>query len=319
MSMLPALIPPITEGALVIPPVGRSRDYILEAESASTRRAYASDLRTFKAWCALRDLCAMPATGTTVADFLAEGADAGKAASTLGRRMAAIRYAHRLAGLETPTRLEEVCKTMRGIRRKIDCTPKRKRAATDDVVLKMVSTCDGSLIGLRDRALLALGFAGAFRRSELVALQVADLEPEKSGLMVTIRRSKTDQEGLGQRIGILAGRTIKPAASVQTWLAAAGITEGPIFRAVLRGNVLGGPLSGEAVARIVKKRATAAGLDPKPFAGHSLRAGFLTSAARTGATIFKMQAVSRHRSLEVMSGYVREVEHFTNHAGEPFL
>jgi site-specific recombinase XerD len=177
-----------------------------------------------------------------------------------------------------------------------------------------------TLAGKRDRALLTLGFAAALRRSELVALNVEDIEETAEGLRVTIRRSKTDQAGAGYVIAVPAGLRLRPAEALRTWIAAAGIAIGSLFRSVNKaGRISVEGLTGRTVADLVKRYAGAAGFDAAEFSGHSLRAGFLTSAANAGATVFKMQAVSRHKSIEVLSGYVRDAEAFKNHAGSAFL
>jgi site-specific recombinase XerD len=176
------------------------------------------------------------------------------------------------------------------------------------------------LISLRDRALLLMGFAAALRRSELVALDAGDIETCDEGIRLHIRRSKTDVEGVGATIAIPTGHRLRPVQAIREWLQAARITEGAIFRPVGKGGRLAlTRLSDRAVALIVKSRAEAAGLDPAQFSGHSLRAGFITSAAACGASVFKMQAVSRHKTLDVLSGYVRDAEAFKDHAGSPFL
>jgi integrase len=168
--------------------------------------------------------------------------------------------------------------------------------------------------------LLLLGFAGAFRRSELVALDVADVEEMSEGLRVNIRGGKTDQERAGTTIAIVRGSVACPVAAVKEWLVAAGITEGAIFRRVNKGgNVLPDRLTAQSVSLIVKARAKRAGLDPRSFAGHSLRSGFLTSAARRGASVFKMMDISRHRSVDTLRGYVRDAELFRDHAGSGLL
>jgi integrase len=188
------------------------------------------------------------------------------------------------------------------------------------IMADMIAHCPDTLRGRRDRALLLLGFAGAFRRSELAMLTIADLLEEETGLRVTVRHSKTDQEGKGQVVAILRGTRLKPVDAVMTWLDAARITEGPLFRAVDRhGNVLRVPLSTRSIAGIVKKYARRIGLDSDQFSAHSLRAGFITSAAKTGAGIFKIMDVSRHRSVETVRGYVRDAELFKDHAGQAFL
>lgn len=140
------------------------------------------------------------------------------------------------------------------------------------------------------------------------------------GYRVTIRRSKTDQTGAGQVILIPRGYRLRPVAAVQGWLQAGGITEGLIFRQVHRGGAVRvAGLSGSAVAEIGKQRAEQAGLDPAEFSGHSLRSSFLTSAAELGGSAFKMMAVSRHRSMDTLSGYVRSADLFKEPAGAAFL
>ena len=184
----------------------------------------------------------------------------------------------------------------------------------------MVALCPANMIGRRDRALLCLGFAGAFRRSELCALEVADLTEVPGGLRILIRRSKGDQEGQGQEVAIPRGYKLRPVEAVQTWLAAAEISSGPVFRAVTRGGrVSDAALADDSAARIVKRYAQRVGLDPASYGGHSLRSGFLTSAAESGASIWKLSEVSRHKSLDTLRGYVRRVDLFKEHAGAAFL
>jgi integrase len=256
----------------------------------------------------------------TVAAFIAAEAERGTKASTIGRRMAAIRYAHKLGGRPIPTDDERVRATARGIRRTIGTAPTKKAPATNDRLLAMVAIQDSTRASLRDRALLLLGFAGAFRRSELVALDVADIVETTEGLRVTIRHSKTDQEGSGATIAIVRGSVACPVAALKEWLAAAAITEGPLFRRVNKGDrVLPDRLTAQSVALIVKARAKRIGLKPEDFSGHSLRAGFLTSAAKRGASVFKMMDVSRHRNIDTLRGYVRDGELFRDHAGAGLL
>ena len=294
--------------------------FAMQEKSEGTRRAYRSDFRIFRTWCAERGLEALPATAATVARFLSAQATGGLKASTIGRRAAAIGYAHRLADHEPPTSAEAVKACVRGIRRSIGTAPVRKTAATAGLVQEMLAHCPDTLAGLRDRALLALGFAGAFRRSELVALQVADLLEAPDGFRVVIRRSKTDQDGAGQEIAIPRGYRLRPVEAVQVWLAAAEINDGPVFRPVLKGGRLQPEaLSAHSVAQIVKHYADLAGLDPTSFAGHSLRSGFLTSAAEAGASVLKMVEVSRHKSVDMLTTYVRRADLFREHAGSKFL
>jgi integrase len=173
---------------------------------------------------------------------------------------------------------------------------------------------------LRDRALLLVGFGGALRRSELVALDVADIQEAETGLLVTIRGSKTDQERAGATIAIARGDVACPAKALREWLDAAGVESGPIFRPIDKGGtVRASRLTDRSVANIVKAYAERAGFDASTFSGHSLRAGFLTSAAGKGASIFKMMDVSRHKSVDTLRGYVRDAELFKDHAGAGLL
>jgi site-specific recombinase XerD len=294
--------------------------YAKADKAEATRRAYVGDYAAFGAWCSDRGVASLPATAETVAAFLAFEAGRGVKPSTISRRVAAILYAHKLAGHESPTGSEVVKATMRGIRRSVGTAATRKAPATADKVCAMAANMPNGLIGLRDRALLLLGFAGAFRRSELVALNVADIQECEAGLRVYIGKSKTDQEGRGVTIAIAPGAVACPMKAVKAWLEGAAVTDGPVFRSIAKGErVSAGRLSDKSVADIVKRHASRLGLDPATFGGHSLRAGFLTSAAAKGASVFKMMDVSRHKSVDTLRGYVRGAEMFRDHAGTGLL
>jgi integrase len=278
--------------------------YMAAEKALATRAAY---WRDFAAWCLSRGDTALPAhQGIVVAAYLSSLADSGRKASTIGRRAAAIGYHHKMAGHEPPTNQEGVRAVLRGIRRTIGAAREGKAPATADVLKQMLALCPDTLTGKRDRA--------------LVALEVADLVETPDGLRILIRRSKGDQEGQGAEVAILRGCRLRPVEAVQSWLAAAGIFFGPVFRPVLKGQRLQAvPLSAFSAAQIVKTYAERAGLDPVQFAGHSLRSGFLTSAAESGASVFKMMEVSRHRSVDTLRGYVRRADLFHEHAGAAFL
>lgn len=297
----------------------RAVDLARQEKAPATRRAYGSDFRIFEAWCAGRGITALPATPETVAAFLASEVERGIKPSTIGRRVAAIRYAHRLACYSVPTDDERVKATVRGIRRSLGTAPRKKTPATAERVIAMTLATGDGVKALRDRALLLLGFAGAFRRSELVALDCKDIEETEAGLKITIRKSKTDQEGQGATIAIVPGSVACPVAALKSWRDAASITAGPVFRSVRKGGKVGVRLSAQSVADIVKAAAGSLGLDPAVFAGHSLRSGFLTSAAKRGASLFKMMDQSRHRSVDTLRGYVRDAEIFKDHAGAGLL
>jgi site-specific recombinase XerD len=321
MNALPALAAFANALPALLVDVELAQDFARSEKAPATRRAYRSDFRAFSTWCQARGLAALPAAPETVAAFLAASAAAGLRPSTIGRRVAAIRYAHKLAGHDDPpTNSETVKATVRGIRRTLGAAPVRKAPATADKVVAMVTVGRTDLKGVRDRALLLLGFAGAFRRSELVALDIADLEFCDGGLRVRIRRSKTDQEGVGVTIAIVAGSIACPVRAVRDWIQAAGLLEGPLFRPVRKGGHVGSTrLSDRTVATVVKAGARRVGLNAADYSGHSLRSGFLTSAATRGASIFKMMDVSRHRSMDTLRGYVRDADLFRDHAGAGLL
>ena len=182
----------------------------------------------------------------------------------------------------------------------------------------MLRTIDGDkLADVRDRALVAFDMASALRRSELVALTVADLERVPDGLRVWVVRSKTDREGRSVVIAVPDGRRLNPVAHLDAWLARAGIGEGLVFRSLVNGRV-GSALTDQSVSLVVKRRAKAAGYAASDFAAHSLRAGFLTSAA-AGASIWKIREVSRHKSVQGLSDYVRNSDVLKYYAGKDFL
>jgi integrase len=240
--------------------------------------------------------------------------------STIGRRVAAIRYAHKLAGLPLPTDDERVRATMRGIRRSLGTARAKKTPATVERIIAMAPLAGERLANIRDRALLLFGFASAMRRSELAALNFEDIEETSDGLRVMIRRSKTDQEGHGDVIAIPLGAIACPVAALKAWLEAGVITEGPVFRPIAKGQrISDARLTDRSIANIVKAHAARVGLDAAAFAGHSLRSGFLTSAAARGASIFKMADQSRHKSMDTLRGYVRDAEIFKDHAGKGLL
>jgi site-specific recombinase XerD len=322
MPTLPALVIDRVEPLPALPTADtdRAAAFARQDKAPATRKAYRSDFAGFQVWCTTRGVDALPAIPETVAAYLASEAEAGRKPSTINRRCAAIRYAHKLAGHEPPTNSEAVKATLRGIRRTIGAAPARKAPVLAETARAMAFVVPNGLKGLRDRALLLLGFSGAFRRSELVALDVADLEETEDGYRVTIRRSKTDQEGHGVTVAVVRGGTCCPVKAVKGWLAAAGITEGPIFRPVAKGGKVGDRrLAAKSVCDITKAYAGRVGLDGAAYGAHSLRSGFLTSAARRGASVFKMRDVSRHKSIDVLQAYVRDADLFRDHAGAGLL
>ncbi|WP_420497434.1 site-specific integrase [Parafrankia sp. FMc2] len=283
-------------------------------KAPSTWRAYDADWRHFHAWCAQEGLGDLPASAVTVAGYIAALADAGYAPSTIRRRLAAISVAHQLAHAVNPTGAAEVSAVWNGIRRSRGVAPSRKAALDTSLLSRVVAGLDDAVLAdVRDRALLLVGFAGCLRRSELVGLNTADLVETDDGLVVTVRRSKTDQEAAGAQVGLSYGsyRPTCPVRAWRAWVAAAAgagvpLAGGPAFRGINRHGQVGAVrLYPGSVARIVQRRVAAAGLDPADFAGHSLRSGFATAAARAGVTDRSIMRQGRWRSAASLESYVR--------------
>jgi integrase len=308
--------------ASLAPLVERAEAYATAATSEATRQAYAADWRAFTAWCGATGLPSLPAPAATVAAYLAHLADSGRKVTTIERALAGIAYAHRIAGPDWTSRQPAIRLVMSGIRRELGTAPSKKAPVLGADLLALLDTLGTDLQGLRDRALLTLGWFCASRRSELVALRVADVEFTAEGLIVTITRSKTDQEGRGYAKGIpFAGSPAAcPVRALRAWLDAAKIETGSIFRAVTRGGIVADTALGDrAVARLVKRVARNAGFDPATVAGHSLRSGFITTAAKRGKSTRAIMAQSGHRSEAVMHRYIQHATVFEDNAATGLL
>ena len=297
------------------------RDGLKDALSAATQRAYQADWRAFREWCGQRGVGFHPAHPATVAAYLRHLEGAGRRVSTISRALASISEGHKAAGTDSPRSSMVVRKTLQAIRRRLGVAPAQKAPLLAEQLRTMVLGLRSDLQGLRDRALLLVGFAGAFRRSELVALNLADVAFRDEGLRIILRRSKTDQEGEGRQVGIPYGSMAKacPVRALKAWLEAAKIDQGPVFRAVQRGAVGQRRASDKAVARAVKRAARRAGLDPAVFAGHSLRAGLATSAAKAGKSERAIMKQTGHRSVAMVRRYIREAELFQENAAAGLL
>lgn len=295
---------------------GRSRGFIAAAKAPNTIRAYQADWRHFTEWAQSEGREALPASPETVVAYLTDLADVAKVA-TLERRVASISQAHQMAKLESPTRTMPVRTLMAGIRRRKGVAPKTKRPIlTEDLRAMLDALLDG-LFGVRDRAILLVGFAGGFRRSELVGLDREDLVFNRQGVEVTLRRSKTDQEGAGRKIGIPEGKRAEtcPVRSLKAWLAAAKIETGPVFRPISRHGVLQpNRLTAQSVGLIVKRYAEACGKEAADFGGHSLRSGHATQAAQNGASERAIMNQTGHRSLKMVRQYIRQGSLFRENA-----
>jgi len=287
--------------------VDQAKAFALAAKSPATLKAYASAWRSFTAWCESRGASVLPADPNLVAVYLSSLAQSRKV-PTVEKHLAAIAEAHRLKRLTPPSIDPAVVTVMKGIRREIGIAKAGKKALVLSELRNVLASTPNDLMGCRDRAILLLGFAGALRRSELVGLEVHDLSFEDEGIVMCIKRSKSDQEGQGVHLGVPYGshRLTCPIRSCREWLEMAQIDQGPLFRPLGRAMYPEDrPLSGQTVNLIVKRAVKRAGLDPVLYGAHSLRAGMITTAAALGVDSVQLSRHTRHASLTVLREYMR--------------
>lgn len=291
------------------------------SKSKNTWRAYESSWDAFDQFCELMGLIALPAEKETVAMFMQQQYSLGLSASTLDQRIAAINAVHVSQQLDSPTKEDLVKEQMKGLKNELKGNKINKAAAaTDDIIKRMLDQIDlDTAIGTRDRALLLYGYAGALRRSELVAINVGHMKEADKGHSLTIPNAKTDQTGKGAVIAILErpGSALCPIAAMNQWLEVSGIARGAVFRGFFNGGKLKKDrLSDKAVARLVKSLAIKAGLDPQAFSGHSLRSGYITSAVASGGRLDKVKSHARHKAADTTLAYVANRDSFEDHAGQ---
>lgn len=323
--MAEALVVVGPEPAGVVPAslVEAARGFAAQSRATNTIRAYRSAFGRFVSWATAQGLTAMPATGDTVALYISHLASEGRSVPTLEQALAAIAQAHKAIGHPSPRSATVVQTVMSGIRRSLGVAATGKSPVLPADLRRMLAKLPSAdLRGLRDRAMLLLGFAGALRRSELVGLDAADVREVEDGLEVTIRRSKTDQEAAGRKLGIPYGsvREVCPVRALREWRESAGVSSGPLFREITRQGLLRDTrASDRSVARLVKRAAQAAGLNPGEFSGHSLRAGFATAAAKAGKSERAIQRQTGHRSAGMLRRYIREATLFDDNAATGLL
>ncbi len=298
------------------------------AKANNTRRAYRAAVAVWCAWCAARDVPPLPASGRDVAAFLAGERLRGLSPETLKLRRAAIRYLHRAAGCAVPTDDVAVSETLAGITRqaaRLGQTPGKKVAATAGILRQILAPIPNDLRGLRDRALLLTGFAGALRRSELAAIQVEQLEKTERGLRLTLPQSKGSQTA-AVIVPLPYGQTeLCPVRALTAWLEAAGISTGPVFRRIWLPKLTRSgeppalprigtqPITSWTVAAIVQARATDAGFGGRDFGGHSLKRGALTTGMERGVHPADLKRLGRHKSFDVLGEYLEFGDLFERH------
>ena len=302
----------------LIAPTPAVSHYLSESIAAGTRRTYQSCWRNFCAWSQHENRESLPASVDTIAAYLAHRADSGAKSATIDCDRAAIAKFHVGSNYQDPTNGEAITALLSGIHRAMGTAQTAKRAILPAELRLMIESVDlFTLAGVRDKAILLLAFFTASRRSELAALQLEDLEFSDDGLLVTIRRSKTDQTGNGMTKGVTRrSGVLCPVQAVENLIQSAGIISGPLFREIAKsGRMLNNQLTGDSIARIIKKYARLAGMDESLYSGHSARRGFVTSAFDAGASVDEVRAVTKHQDVRTLFRYKEDSDLLRNNAG----
>jgi integrase len=299
--------------------IQKAKTFVAAAKAPATLKAYRNDWRDFESWCRAHQLPSLPSTPETVALYIADRAST-LASGTIARRLTSITKAHQAAGFtDSPatTRHFVVGETLKGIRRTIGTAQHGKDPLLSADIRRIVAARREDLLGLRDSALVLVGFAGGFRRSELAGIDICDLKFSADGVVVTVRKSKTDQECAGREVGLPFGASQDtcPVRALRQWLDKAGIREGPVFRAVGRyGHVSRRGLHKDSIGKLLKRAAGRAGLKVEELGGHSLRAGCVTQAAMNGVREFVIMRQTGHKTIATLRRYIRSGEIFRENA-----
>ena len=299
--------------------IQRAKFFVAAAKAPATIKAYRNDWHDFESWCSSHNLPSLPSTPETVALYIADCAST-LASGTIARRLTSITKAHQAAGFsDSPatTRHFVVGETLKGIRRTIGTAQHGKAPLLSSDIRRIITARREDLLGLRDSALVLVGFAGGFRRSELAGIQICDLKFSADGVIVTVRKSKTDQEGAGREVGLPFGarHDTCPVRALRQWLDQAAIRDGPVFRAVGRyGHVSRRGLHRDSIGKLLKRAAARAGLKAEELGGHSLRAGCVTQAAMNGVREFIIMRQTGHKTIATLRRYIRSGEIFRENA-----
>lgn len=289
------------------------------ARSPNTIRAYKADWADFENWCSSQGLDSNSADPQALALFLTDRASSLKQ-STLRRRLAAINVVYGLKGVPSPGKTPLIQDLVKGLYRRSNDRIEKKKALSTDELLQMTDSLPDDLRGHRDKSILLLGFSGALRRSEISNLDLRDLVFVKEGLICTVRNTKTDQSSAGEQIAILRSRRERscPVRALEFWLEFSELSlkrQGPVFRGILPNGVLrDNAITGRAIAQIIQRAARRIGMDETRVGGHSLRSGMATEAARKGVGERIIQKQTRHKSIKVLRGYIRDGELFKENA-----
>lgn len=293
-----------------------AKKHLANSKATNTKRAYRSDWTQFSEWCKKNGLVDLPAEPETLVYYITFLGKTLKA-SSIKRKMTAISQRHETAGYPSPTKTALVKGVWEGLQRTIGIKEEGKEAIWIDELRRIVQAIDKhTLIGIRNRTLLVLGWAGALRRSELVSLDIEDISKTRDGLILHLNQSKTDQKGEGQEIALPYGSNplTCPVRSLEDWLDASGISEGAIFRRIDRHGNIYGRLTSQSVRLIVRKSCEAIGMNAERYGAHSLRSGFCSTAAKAGKAEHQIMKQTRHKRSDSLQRYIRKANLFDDNA-----
>ena len=305
--------PDLARAGLTLADAARIGEALAAARTPDTRRLYDVVWGQWQRWCADRDVAAVPADPLAVCAYLTERAEAGRATGTLDMACTVIRHVHRTLDATDPIASEAVRQVRRALRRTYGAAPRRlARPLSIEDIRQIIARIDRTTPhGIRDAAIILIGYASAMRRAELVALDLTDIEHKPAGLLLHIRQSKTDQEGHGEQVAVAHDQhaATDPVAALIAWRDLRGETPGALFTRIWGNTISGERLSGHVPARMLRARAEAAGLDGTRITAHSLRAGHATTAALAGVSLNRIAAQTRHKDLGVLvNRYIRPLE-----------
>ena len=291
------------------------------SKANNTVRAYKSDFNDFGLFCSQNGFKSLPSEPKVVSLYLTYLSTKDAKMSTLKRRLVSIGVIHRLKGYYLDTKHPSIIENIMGIKRRKGSVQIGKKPLLINNLKKVIDVIDQQkkqdIKKLRDRSLILIGFSGGFRRNEIVSLDYDDLDFVEEGLKIRIRRSKTDQFGEGsvKALPYFDSSKYCPVVSLKNWIEISKIESGPLFRRFIKGSKLSkNRLSDQTVALLIKEYLKLAGIDSKNYSGHSLRSGFATTAAESGAEERSIMAMTGHKSTEMVRRYIKEANLFKNNA-----
>jgi len=291
------------------------------SKANNTIRAYRSDFQDFSLFCVQNGFKSLPSEPKIVSLYLTQLSSKDIKISTIKRRLVSIGVIHKIKGHYLDTKHPLIIENLMGIKRRKGSNQKGKKPLLINNLKNIINVIDNqdrdNIKIFRDRTIILIGFAGGFRRNEIVSLDYEDLDFVKEGLKISIKRSKTDQfgEGLVKGLPYFDNSEYCPVVSTKNWIEISKIKSGPLFRRLRKGsNLSEHRLTDQTVALLVKKYLNLAGIESKNYSGHSLRSGFATSAAEAGAEERTIMAMTGHKSTEMVRRYIKEANLFKNNA-----